>query len=197
MWSLVAPVVRWPLRSPLRLIGTVAALVLTLALTSQCTSTPSPPPAAAPATTSPSPTPTPTPKRSSMADLPDRDAPIETKLDTSPVPGAEQVVVLAAAQVSVAYVQEWGHPERTRDEWLAAMAPLVTTRYYEHLKTVDPTSTFPLTVSGDVVELAFFDGDSASLAVPVTADGWARGVSVGLINAPNGTWLVDYAEPIW
>lgn len=197
MWPLVAPVVRWPLRSPLRLVGTAAALVLTLALTSQCTSTPSPPQATTTSAASPSPTSTPTPKRTNMADRPDPDAPVETKFDINPVPGAEQVVVLAAAPVSVAYVQEWGHPERTREEWLAAMAPLVTTRYYDQLRTVDPTSTFPLTVTGDVVEQAFFDGDSATFAVPVSADGWARGVSVGLRNAPNGTWLVDYAEPIW
>lgn len=207
MWNLIKPVVRWPLRSPLRLLGVVvviAALILTVGALRKSDA-----PATATVTTAaPSTTPTPTPsKTASMWDTPtpspspllpgqtDPGADVDSfegrdegvaGLDA----GSAELVAMAAADAAVAYVTAWAHPDRTQTDWLAGLAPYVTARHYEELKTVDPANTANIQVTGPPIERAMYR-DSASLIVPTTGDY----ISVYLIVDPAGIWLVTNAEP--
>jgi hypothetical protein len=182
MWQMLRPVVQWPLYSPRRLLSVVVVLLVVVVAvqwaTGQRTPTADPTPSGLATTPASSPAPT---------------EPLDvTAWESGPVDGAEQVVRLAAAEVALAYLEAWGHPERPADQWLQGVAPYVTTRYFDALTTVDPANTQPLAVMGDTLEVAMFPGDSASIDVPTD-----RGtIRVRLHSSEAGVWLVDNMTPL-
>ncbi|MCL2453991.1 MAG: hypothetical protein FWD18_01620 [Micrococcales bacterium] len=182
--NIVKAPLRWVMYSPRRLFGTAVA-VLVLVLVAQCLTSAPDTAAPTPAATATSPTgapPTPPPL---MGDSEQVTYP--QSLDTGPVQGTEQAVELAAAQVAVAYLEAWGRPELPRHEWLAGVAPYVTGRCYETLKTVNPANTQPLQIDGPAIMRTYLEGDSAMLWVPTDIGQ----IKVSLVNAKNGVWLVD------
>lgn len=207
MWQMFKPVIRWPLYSPARLLAVVVGLVVVMMTTSQC-GNPSSGPAASPSTgtptatasVEPTPTPSPTPKAlpGEVGTVDPESVPFDMRFDTGPVDGVEAAVDMAAMDSAVAYVTAWSHPELAADQWLAGLAPYVTARHYEQLKTVDPANVAALTVTGE--PLTDDPGgqikDSATWWVPVTGSDSYRFIAVFLIVDPAGHWLVDSAKPV-
>ncbi|MCL2092461.1 MAG: hypothetical protein FWH11_14895 [Micrococcales bacterium] len=174
---------RWVMHSPRRLL-TVVALALALVMLVQCSkSTPTgtaPPPTASPTTTAPT-APAPPPLTGGPV------SPVDH--GPGPVPGAEQTVELAAAQVALAYLDAWGHPELPLDQWLVGIAPYVTDRYHASLKSVDPANTQPLQITGETIQKNYLDNDSATFEVPTNIGQ----ISIFLVKR-SGVWLVSSAS---
>lgn len=184
--TLKAPL-RWMLHSPRRLLAVVISALVLVAVVQCSKSTPTatvPEPTGSTSTTTPAPT-TPPPLMGDTTQIGS-----DYIRDTDPVAGTEQLVELTAAQTALAYLDAWGHPELSQEQWLAGVAPYVTGRCFETLKTVDPANTQPLQITGPHLERAYFDGDSAAFDIPTNVGT----ITVYLINAENGAWLVDIVD---
>lgn len=205
MWHILRPVVRWPLYSPRRLLLTVVGLVVVMMTTSQCSADLDPVPAdpaststssADPAPTDPTAEPSASPSASPSPKLePGQGASGKSEWDPERAPWdpVEGVVVpaLAPDEVAVMYVEQWAHPERTKTEWLAGLAPYVTANHYDELMTVDPANVEKLRVTGPAIE-DHMGGDFAFFFVPV-GDGEYVRVS---LSTGGEFWLAAGAEPV-
>jgi hypothetical protein len=205
MWHFLAPIVRWPLWSPWRLIGVVAA-ALTLVMIIGEFNSDDQAPAAEPTTTSASstsltdptasgsPSASPSGAPDGMSPAPSSSAPSNASAggtDAFSDDPAETNAAAAAAESAASFVSAWARPDRNFKAWSAEVKPKVTTEAWKGLSTTNPANTPKVAVSGEPVEVAI-NAEEAVFDVPTTGDF----VRVHLaLNGDTGAWLVSSVEP--
>ncbi|GAA2724015.1 hypothetical protein [Cellulomonas aerilata] len=197
MWHLFGPLIRWPLHSPLRLLGVIAAAVVAVMLlgavndrgtagepvaagTTAATATPTPgrQPLATP---SPSPSPTGRTDGTAGGTAGGTDA-----LSSDPT---EDDPVLAAQQAAAEFVSVWARPDLDAATWQAGLAEHSTPELLASLTDADPANVPAVTVAGQPVEVAA-NAEAGVFDVPTTGE-FVR-VHVQLVD---GTWLATDVEP--
>jgi hypothetical protein len=195
MWHIFGPVIRWPLHSPLRLLGVIAAAIAAIMLlgaindrgaspdpvTGSTTTTPTPTTRAEPSSTGPRPTPTATADGSGDSELAGTDA-------FSADPAADSPV-LAAQQAAAEFVAAWARPDLDAPTWQAGLAPHTTPELLASLADTDPANLPAVTVAGQPVEVAT-NAEAGVFDVPTTGE-FVR-VHVQLVD---GAWLATDVEP--
>jgi hypothetical protein len=198
MWHIFGPVIRWPLHSPLRLLGVVVAAIAAVMLLGAIndrgsapdagsdTVAESPTPRASDGssrmpTSPPTPTASPGDSDSDRLDLAGTDA-------TSPDPAGDEPM-LAAQQAAAEFVAAWARPDLDATSWQAGLAAHATPELMSSLADTDPTNIPSVTVSGQPVEVAS-NAEAAVFDVPTTGE-FVR-VHVQLIV---GAWLATDVEP--
>jgi hypothetical protein len=205
MWTVFAPIVRWPLRSPWRLTAVLAVVLVSVFVLGELNGDDKAPAAdpgpAVTETTGPEggdttratepdgwPSATPLPRWSQDEDaVPDRG---NNDAYADPDPGATNPAV-AAAQASAEFVSAWARPDLAVETWRAGLEPLVTDRLYERLQDTDPANIPAVTVAGEPVDVAM-NAEAGVFDVPTT--GAHVRVFVEL-DANAGNWLVNDVQP--
>ncbi|MGW6130217.1 hypothetical protein ACWFNE_09340 [Cellulomonas sp. NPDC055163] len=197
MWHLLGPFVRWPLHSPWRLLGVVAAGIVAIALLGAINDR-----GAAP-TTAPHET------RTSNAAQLQRDVPPShstgTPLPTSSRterPGvgaggtdawsddpADQDPLVAAEEATAQFIAAWARPDLDSTAWQAGLAPLTTPQFLQALTDTDPSNVPAVTVAGQPVRVAA-NAEAGVFDVPTTGE-FVR-VFVQLVD---GVWLAADVQP--
>ncbi|WP_298462245.1 hypothetical protein [uncultured Cellulomonas sp.] len=189
---------RWPLHSPLRLLGVIAGLIAAIMVlgaindrgagaepTAVRTPTATP---TADVQDEPSPTPVPAAAPAGAPDETDNGAGTAGATDAFSVDptGADAAL---AAQVAADFVAAWARPDLDAASWQAGLAPHTTPQLMALLGDTDPANVPAVTVSGQPVEVAA-NAEAGVYDVPTTGD-FVR-VHVQLID---GTWLATDVEP--
>jgi predicted lipid-binding transport protein (Tim44 family) len=196
MWHLFGPLIRWPLHSPLRLLGVIASAVVAVMLLGALNDRgPAPADEAGP---SPAVTVTATageqPAAASPAPSPTGEAtasPGNTAGGTdafSDDPTTDEPV-LAAQQAAAEFVAAWARPDLDTPTWQAGLAGHATPELLESLTDTDPANVPAVTVSGQPVEVAA-NAEAGVFDVPTTGE--LVRVHVQLID---GAWLATDVEP--
>ncbi|HEY8721594.1 hypothetical protein [Pengzhenrongella sp.] len=191
IWAVLAPVIRWPLRSPWRLIGVIVVVILGVNAAGALNSSGGGPPARAtespttanstPGNATPTPSGSPPPARAAHDEIGNSDA-----LSGDPAATNDSV---AAAQAAAQFVAAWARPDLSATAWHAAVRPLVTPKFYTALQTTDPANIPAATVSGQPVQVALnkeagvFDVPTRSTYVRVFVELHAQ------------TWLATDVQP--
>lgn len=201
MWHLLAPVVRWPLHSPLRLLLVLAGMVTVVVVMGQANAeeparagtTPTPTSSWLPSavTTRPtaaaSPQGGPTAGTSGAASVP---APADGTDAFADDPALSDPTA-AASDAAAAFVAAWARPDQAPEAWQARVKPLVTEELWrDGLSETDPTRTPAVAVSGEPVQVAI-NAEQGVFDVPTTGE-WIR-VHV-TYDTTSSTWLVSTVE---
>jgi hypothetical protein len=208
MWHIFGPLVRWPLHSPLRLLGVVAAAVVAVMLLgalndrgpASAQTGDGPTASATPSVTqAPSATASPTPGTAADGsgfpgegtDGTGGDAAGGTDAGTDAVSAdpTQDAPVLAAQQAAAEFVAAWARPDLDRAAWQAGLAGHATPELLQSLADTDPANVPAVTVSGQPVEVAA-NAEAGVFDVPTTGQ-FVR-VHVQLVD---GAWLATDVEP--
>lgn len=197
MWHLLGPFVRWPLHSPWRLLGVVAAGIVAIVLLGAINDR-----GAAP-TTEPHETP------ASNAAQAGRDLPLSHSSATPPPtssrtgqPGigaggtdawsddpAKHDPLVAAEEAAAQFIAAWARPDLDAPTWQAGLAPLTTSQFLQALTDTDPSNVPAVTVAGQPVRVAA-NAEGGVFDVPTTGE-FVR-VFVQLVD---GVWLATDVQP--
>lgn len=199
MWHIFGPIARWPLHSPLRLLGVVAAaiaVIMILGAVNNRGSGPDPVGGSTPTATltqgvevEPAPTPVPTAAPTDAADGTDAGGGSMGGTDVFSGDPATGSPVLAAQQAAAEFVAAWARPDLDAPSWQAGLAPHATPELLAVLADTDPANVPAVTVSGQPVEVAT-NAEAGVFDVPTTGD-FVR-VHVQLVD---GTWRATDIEP--
>ncbi len=198
MWHIFGPVIRWPLHSPLRLLGVVVAAIVAVMLLGAINDRGSASDAAAntvaasptPGTDDrPSPTPTSPPTPTAGANGSGGDSPAGAATDATSTDPTADDPVLAAQQAAAEFVAAWARPDLDPTSWQAGLAAHTTPELLASLGGTDPANVPAVTVSGQPVEVAT-NAEAGVFDVPTTGE-FVR-VHVQLIG---GRWLATDVEP--
>lgn len=209
MWNVIAPFVRWPLHSPLRLflIGMTALVLVFVAgeINGDDTAPAATPAAEASATSSAEPSWS-TVRSSEAAVTPTAaasPAPDGTAGAAAGVSGEDETDAFhddpaktnpsaAAGDAAAEFVASWARPDRTVQDWSAEVQPLVTDGLWsDGLANTDPANTPAVTVRGEP-RLVALNNEEGVFDVPTTGP-WVR-VHVQYDSA-DARWLVSNVEP--
>lgn len=193
MWHVFAPIVRWPLRSPLRLGLIVVAFIAFVMVTGQLNasdkatpdSAPTTPTTAASAPTSTTPTPAGSVPASATT------APVDTEGGSDADSVADDGPETAAEDAAASFVAAWARPDLKAPAWLAGVTPHATPEFAAKLKTTNPANTPNVTVAGEPVEVAI-NAEAAVFDVPTSDSKFYR---VQVQVQPNGAWLATDIQP--
>jgi hypothetical protein len=195
MWHLFGPLVRWPLHSPRRLLGVIAAAVAAVMLLGAINDRGPEPATAAGATATATATPeagdsapTRSPEPSEAGDGTEAPAAAAGTDAFSEDPAADDPVV-AAQQASAEFVAQWARPDLDAATWQAGLAPRATPELMASLAATDPANVPAVTVTGPPVPVAA-NAEAAVFDVPTTGD-FVR-VFLQLVG---GAWLVTDVQP--
>lgn len=213
MWELIAPILRWPLYSPRRLISIVVLVVAAVVVAGELNGDDTAPAVADEAPVeSASPNTDNTQSEADSTSTPSPSTQQEiTWPDTSPTPQddaepgdeaghtdalsgdpAADNPSLAAADAATAFVAAWARPDLERAAWEAGVRPLVTPELWAAgLGDTDPANTPEVTVAGEPVQVAI-NAEEGVFDVPTTGP-WVR-VHVALTD--DSTWLAARVEPV-
>ncbi|MFE7407169.1 hypothetical protein [Isoptericola sp. NPDC057559] len=195
---MLAPIVRWPLYSPLRFVGVVVIALVAVFFAGEINDEESTSPAAVVRSASPevvdsSPSSAPTPDETSSSSTTTGDAaPVGATDDLSADPAADDPAA-AAADAAAAFVAAWARPDLDPDTWASNVRPLATSDLWSSgLSMTDPASTPEVTVRGEPRQVAI-NAEEAVFDVPTTGD-WVRVHAVP--DPDDATWLVSRVEPV-
>lgn len=170
LWEMLAPVLRWPLYSPRRLVGTILAAVLLLAVVTRLGGGPA-------------------------GDGPAAVRDSVTGSVTSPSPGAASApsVVVAPAVVATRFVTAWAKPRLTIADWYdGILAAGVDEGLAQVLGQTDPTTIPATRIIGPATVIA--EGDETA-QVTIRTDGPT--VLVALTRPAEGSgWVVSNILPV-
>lgn len=197
MWHLLGPFVRWPLHSPWRLLGVVAAGIVAIVLLgaindrgATSTTAPRETPASNAAqvgrdvrSSHSAATPPPASSRTERAGVSagETDAWSDNPANHDPLVAAEE----AAAQ----FIAAWARPDLDAPTWQAGLAPLATPQFLQALTDTDPSNVPAVTVAGQPVRVAA-NSEAGVFDVPTTGE-FVR-IFVQLVD---GTWLATDVQP--
>lgn len=202
MWHFLGPIVRWPLWSPWRLIGVLAAALTFVMIVGQVNGDDQAPAAepspsstsSAQATESGAPSPSSSGAPDGMSPSPSSSAASSAAAggtDAFSEDPAETNAAAAAAESAARFVSAWARPDRNFKAWSAEVKPKVTAEAWKGLSTTKPANTPKVAVSGEPVEVAI-NAEEAVFDVPTTGEF----VRVHLtLNGDTGAWLVSRVEP--
>ncbi len=197
MWHLFGPLVRWPLHSPLRLLGVVVGVVMAVLLlgeindrggSSDAVARESASAEAGATGADPSPTPTPSTTREAGDDA-DGAAAAGAGTDAFSADPAASDPGVAAQQAAAEFVAAWARPDLDAAAWQAGLAPLTAPQLLQSLADTDPVNLPAVTVSGEPFRVAA-NAEAAVFDVPTTGE-FVR-VHVQLID---GAWLATDVQP--
>lgn len=192
LWEVLAPVVRWPLRSAGRLVAVVVALVLVLFVSARLSggdggdAVASPAVTASTSTAAETPTASPTPTSSTSQSPTPRPS-------VSPTPTAPAVPAVAVKTAST-FLTAWARPTVPQAQWYAAVKPLATPDLAQGLAVTDPRNVPASKVKGALEPREV----SPNLTAPTRAvlvadtDGGQMAVTVVLVGK---AWLVQSIAP--
>jgi hypothetical protein len=197
MWHLFGPIIRWPLHSPLRLLGVIAgaiAVVMVLGAINdrgepraQAPATPTAV-VTAPADGATEPTPTPSATAGGSATT-DGGAGAAGGTDAFSEDPAATDPGVAAQQAAAEFVAAWARPDLDPVTWQAGLAPVTAPELLQTLADTDPANLPAVTVAGPPVEVAA-NAEAAVFDVPTTGE-FVR-VHVQLVD---GAWLATDVQP--
>ncbi|MFI2102912.1 hypothetical protein ACH436_06445 [Isoptericola sp. NPDC019693] len=198
MWEMLAPIVRWPLYSPLRFVGVVVIALVAVFFAGEINDEEGASSAAVVQSASPESvdgllSSAPTPDETSSSSMATGDAAsVGASDDLSADPAADDPAA-AAADVAAAFVAAWARPNLDSDTWASNVRPLATSDLWSTaLSMTDPASTPEVTVRGEPRQVAI-NAEEAVFDVPTTGD-WVR---VRVVPSPDdATWLVSRVEPV-
>lgn len=181
--DLLLSLARWPMRSPMRfwgsLAGLVAAFIMAASMWGAANREDEPPAAEGTETASA------TPAAAATSSTPAASG------SASPAELTDEQVE-ASRKAAVHAVTEWGKRDRSPEEWQAVMKPLVTERYAQTLKWVDPRRDDVVNVQEGATAQAETDvgetGKNADVVYSVPTD---HGLALVALVAEGERWLVD------
>ena len=196
MWHLFGPLVRWPLHSPRRLLGVVAAAVAAVMLLGAINDRGEPRAVGgeAPAVTS---TAEPDDEVSSAA-TPSAPATGDGTVGSTAAPAGTDAFsedpaaddpIAAAQQAAAEFVADWARPDLDAESWQAGLAPRTTPELMAALADTDPANLPAVTVAGPPVAVAT-NAEAGVFDVPTTGE-FVR-VAVQLVD---GAWIVTDVQP--
>ena len=200
MWHLFGPIVRWPLHSPLRLLGVIVAAIAVVMMLGAINDRGGPPRAVAgtrpTATATPEPggTASPTPGATAGgtgAEGADAAGGADAAAGTdafSPDP-AEDNPLVAAQQTAAEFVAAWARPDLDAATWQAGLAPHATPELLATLADTDPATGPAVTVTGQPVQVAA-NAEAGVFDVPTTGE-FVR-VFVQMVD---GAWRATDVQP--
>jgi hypothetical protein len=196
MWHLFGPIIRWPLHSPLRLLGVVAgaiAVVLVLGAINdrgepRAQAGVTPTAVATPAPDASSPAPTPSAATDEPPTTDDAGEPAAGTDAFSSDPAATDPGV-AAQQAAAEFVAAWARPDLDAATWQAGLTALTAPQLLQTLADTDPANLPAVTVAGAPVQVAA-NAEAAVFDVPTTGE-FVR-VHVQLVD---GAWLATDVQP--
>ena len=197
MWHLFGPIVRWPLHSPLRLLGVIAAAIVVVMTLGAINDRGEPPGAAATPTPVASagpepvvePSASPTPAGGAAEEGTDGSDAAAVGTDAFSDDPAEDDPVVAAQQAAAEFVAAWARPDLDAATWQAGLAPHTAPELLESLADTDPANVPAVTVTGQPVRVAS-NAEAGVFDVPTTGE-FVR-VFVQLVD---GRWLATDVQP--
>lgn len=211
MWQLIAPVVRWPLYSPTRLVSVVVAVLVVTFVAGEINGDDATPSAEVPTATASAPA-TPgaaPPGETAAAATPDDPELTASRPATagagdaaaegaggatdalSDDPAADNPSA-AAADAAAAFVAAWARPDLDAEAWGRQVRPLVTVEMWDDgLADTDPARTPDTAVSGEPVQVAI-NAEEGIFDVPTTSGAWIR-VTVAR-DGEGEPWLASRVE---
>ena len=208
LWDVVAPWVRWPLYSPRRLFGVVAALVLAIVLWqalseastgTESSSTSTGVPAAAPGGSSTTPSATDpavspsavTSPAGALATRPVSPAPEPTGPATGTPGPAVPAVPSGAQEAASGFVTAWARPSVPAQQWLAGVQGYLAPELERSMSYTDPTRIPASKVIG-AARMVHLLPDATGASFEVPTDAGAMRVEVVLVE---GRWLASDVAP--
>lgn len=189
VWQVIAPWVRWPLRSPTRLAMVLVGLTLVFIVASNVThrvDSADAAPAATPASDAGTTTSSPGPSLTST--IPPTAAPSSASTTAGQPAAASAPAGDTPGSVAAAFVTLWARPDVTQPSWSQALQPMAAQAYGQELTTVLPVNVPARSVTG----AAPAEVTGAQAYVVVTTD--VGTVRVALTDAAQG-WRVDSVSP--
>lgn len=188
MWALLAPIMRWPLYSPRRLVAVVAGLITVVMIMGNCSGGDEPPADVGPTPTSTATATAPTsPTPSSTA------SPATTKDENEEVGGLTDEDATAthdqvSGEVAAGFITAWARPDLTADAWMQGLRPIITDRLASELEGADPATAPALSVVAEPIPV---DTSADTVTFDVQTTGGM--VRVHMVDV-DGTWLTDRLE---
>ncbi len=191
LWEVLAPVIRWPLRSPARLATVVGAVFLVLVLSARLGSgdTPmSPDPSQSPSTSGSSTLVQSSPSSSAV--------PSSTVVGTPVASPTAAAVALppAASAAATSFLTAWARPNVAQADWFAALKPLSTPDLGAGLARTDPRNVPVLTVTGDFEAREVSPNLAAPTRAVLVADTTTGLIAVTVV-LQGKAWLVQQIAP--
>ncbi|WP_166843984.1 hypothetical protein [Isoptericola sp. BMS4] len=211
MWQLIAPVVRWPLYSPTRLVSVVVAVLVVTFVAGELNGDDVTPSAEVPTATASAPAATATPGAAPSGETAPAATPVDPELTastpatagtgTEEAGGATDALSddpaadnpsAAAADAAAAFVAAWARPDLGAAAWGRQVRPLVTVEMWDGgLAETDPARTPDTAVAGEPVQVAI-NAEEGIFDVPTTSGAWIR-VTVAR-DGEGEPWLASRVE---
>jgi hypothetical protein len=197
MWHLFGPLVRWPLHSPLRLLGVIVAVVAAIMMLGAINDRGSTAASVAEETPAPAQSQDPGDEPSSVPSPPPSEVAEGTSGPQAPAAGTDAFSSdpaagdpgVAAQQAAAEFVAAWARPDLDASTWQAGLAPHTSPQLLQSLADTDPANLPAVTVSGEPVRVAA-NAEAGVFDVPTTGE-FVR-VHVQLIE---GTWVATDVQP--
>jgi len=204
MWHVIAPIVRWPLHSPWRLLSVVGVFLVLVVIAGELNGDDTAPAAEpAPAATETAGAGAGDATRASEPDgwpsatpigpwSEDEDAVMDSgNNDAYAADPAASTPSAAAAQAAAEFIAAWARPDLDVETWRAGVRPLVTDRLYDRFQDTDPATIPGVTVAGEPQDVAI-NAEAGVFDVPTTGSHVRVFVE---LDADSGTWLVNDVQP--
>lgn len=163
--------------------GVALSALTTILLAAGCTGPPTPEPTR-PGSRPPATTGHPTSTPPSRTPGSDDDADID-----GVEPTAAALAAIAALDAAARFIHAWARPNVAPDAWYAAIRPLVTDTYADHLTTVDPTRVPAHTITGPITPVI-----ATRTAVTADAPTNAGPIRLTLVLIDH-RWLITDVQP--
>lgn len=192
LWEVLAPVVRWPLYSPARLLTVLAVVAAVVLVLPRVAGPGEGPPAASPAASA---TASPGSSPGDQRDSPDGPSPSTT----TPAPGGSSSppgpdLPAAATTAATTFLTSWARPAVPQRSWYAALAPLATPDLAQGLAVTDPRNVPATRVTGPLEPEEVSPNLTAPTSVVFVAATDAGAVAV-TVTLTGSAWLVAHVAP--
>lgn len=188
LWEVLAPVIRWPLRSPTRLAAVVGGVLLVMVLSARLGAGGDP---------APSPSPSPSVSASSSSATPSTPPPVTSSPASTPgasTPPPAAALPPAASSVAQSFLTAWARPEVAQPAWFAALKPLSTADLAAGLAQTDPRNVPALTLTGDLEPREVSPNLAAPTRAVLVADTTTGQIAVTVV-LQGKAWLVQQIAP--
>lgn len=188
LWEVLAPVIRWPLRSPTRLAAVVGGVLLAMVLSARLGAGGDP---------APSPSPSPSVSAASSSATPSSTPQVTSSPSSTPGSSSTPTAAAlppAAASVAQSFLAAWARPDVAQPAWFAALKPLSTPDLAAGLARTDPRNVPALTVTGDFEPREVSPNLTAPTRAVLVADTTTGQIAVTVV-LQGETWLVQQIAP--
>lgn len=192
LWEVLAPIVRWPLRSPARFYTVVGVALVVLFAGARLSDGGG----SASATEVPSATPTQS-ESSTPTSTPASPTSTATATSSSAAPSASATTTAlppAASTAATTFLKTWARPTLPQSQWLAAVKPLATPDLAKGLAVTDPRNIPANQVTGGLSPREVSPNFTAPTRVVFVGETNAGAMAVTVVKGKAG-WLVQSIAP--